>query len=96
MDSWQITNLIEMGIVAVSVILLAYSPLPRSLGKLLMHGRTPAPGGTPLPDPRLDDVMDENAMLRRQLEEVQERVEFTERMLAKVKGQGALPGPKDA
>ena len=50
------------------------------------------PGSTPVPDPRLDDLADDNLMLRRQLDEMQERVAFTERMLAQAREHPALPG----
>lgn len=96
MESFQIENMAEALMMASTIVLIAFSPIARAIGNRIMHGRMPAPGATPLPDPRVDDMLDENAMLRRQLEEVQERVEFTERMLAKVREQGALPGPKDA
>ena len=33
-----------MLIISGTMILLAFSPLPRALGKLLMHGRTPLAG----------------------------------------------------
>jgi hypothetical protein len=59
-----------------------------------MHGRVPAPGSAPLPDPRLDDVLDDNAVLRRQLDELSERLEFTERMLAQAKERGQLNAPR--
>ena len=96
MESFQIENTIEALLMAGTIVFLAFSPIARAIGNRIMHGRLPSPGATPLPDPRIDDVLDENAMLRRQLEEVQERVEFTERMLSKVREQGVLPGPKDA
>jgi hypothetical protein len=76
------------------VVGIAYSPLFRAFGTRIMHGRTPAPGSTPLPDPRLDDLLDDNAMLRRQLDEFAERLEFTERMLAQAKEKGLLNAPR--
>ena len=75
-----------------TTIFLAFSPIARAIGNRIMHGKIPPPGATPLPDPRLDDLLDENAMLRRQLDEVQERVTFAERMLAQQQGaRSALP-----
>ena len=94
MEPYQVQNIIEMLIVSGTVILLAFSPLPRALGKLLMHGRTPLPGSLPPADPRLDDLADDNAMLRRQLEEMQERLQFAERMLAQGRDKQALPGAR--
>jgi len=81
-------------IVGATFIGIAYSPLFRAFGNRIMHGRTPAPGSAPLPDPRLDDVLDDNAMLRRQLDELSERLEFTERMLAQAKDRGLLNAPR--
>lgn len=95
MESQQIENILTALIMGGTFVFIAFSPIARAIGHRIMHGRIPAPGTTPLPDPRVDDVLDDNAMLRRQLEEVQERMEFTERMLAKVRDQGALPAPKD-
>ena len=98
LEGYQITELLTTLMISFSVVLLAYSPFPRSIGQAiaqrLMHGKTPAPGSTPLPDPRLDDLLDDNTILRRQLEEMQERVEFTERMLAQAKDRGMLGAPK--
>jgi len=81
-------------IVGGTFIGIAYSPLFRAFGNRIMHGRVPAPGTTPLPDPRLDDLMDDNTMLRRQLDELSERLEFTERMLAQAKERGQLGVPR--
>jgi len=39
-------------------------------------------------------VLDDNAMLRRQLDELSERLEFTERMLAQAKDRGLLNAPR--
>lgn len=76
------------------VVGIAYSPLFRAFGNRIMHGRMPVPGATPLPDPRMDDLMDDNTMLRRQLDELSERLEFTERMLAQAKERGLLNAPR--
>jgi len=90
-DPHDVKELLEMLIISGTMIMLAFSPLPRALGRLLMHGRTPPPGSA-LADPRLDDLADDNLMLRRQLDEMQERVAFTERMLAQAREHSALPG----
>ena len=81
-------------IVGGTMIGIAYSPLFRAFGNRIMHGRTPVPGSTPLPDPRLDDLLDDNTLLRRQLDEMSERLEFTERMLAQAKEKGLLNAPR--
>jgi hypothetical protein len=89
-----IQNVLTALIVGGTLIGIAYSPLFRAFGNRIMHGRTAAPGSTPFPDPRLDEVLDDNAMLRRQLDELTERLEFTERMLAQAKDKGLLNAPR--
>jgi hypothetical protein len=99
LEGYQITELLTTLIISASVVLLAYSPLPRhigqAIGQRLVHGKTAAPGSVPT-DPRLDDVLEDNAMLRRQLEEVQDRVEFAERMLAQARERGQLGAGKES
>ena len=94
MEPYQIENVIEAVIVGSTIIFIAFSPIARAIANRIMHGRMPAPGSTPLPDPRMDDLLDENAMLRRQLDEVQERVTFAERMIAQQRDKTALPGAR--
>jgi hypothetical protein len=89
-----IQNVLTGLIVGGTLLGIAYSPLFRAFGNRIMHGRTPAPGSAPLNDPRLDEVLDDNTMLRRQLDEMAERLEFTERMLAQVKERGLLGLPR--
>jgi len=91
-----IEHVLTSFIVGATLLGIAYSPLFRAFGNRIMHGRTPVPGSTPLPDPRLDDLMDDNAMLRRHLDELSERLEFTERMLAQAKEKGLLNAPRGA
>ena len=94
MPGLNITDVLEMLIAGATIVLVAYSPLVRALGNRLMHGRT-LPPGTAAPDASVDAVLDDNAMLRRQLEELQERVTFTERLLAQhQKASSALPGAR--
>ncbi len=93
LESYQITELLTTMMIVCGVGLLAYSPLPRALGQAiahrLMHGKSAgiAEGTT---DPRVDAMADEVAMLRRQLEETQDRLDFTERMLAQAQQKSAL------
>ena len=94
MQDFMVRDVLEGLIVGVTVIMIAYSPVMRALGNRIMHGRMPAPGSTPLPDPRVEDLIDDNAVLRRQVEEMQERVDFAERMLAQAKDRGLLGAPK--
>ena len=94
MQDFMVRDVLEGLIMGVTVIMIAYSPVMRALGTRIMHGRMPAPGSTPLPDPRVEDLIDDSAVLRRQVEEMQERVDFAERMLAQVKERGLLAAPK--
>jgi hypothetical protein len=80
-------------IVGATMIAIAYSPLFRALGNRLMHGKTPVAGSL-VEDPRVDELAEDNAMLRRQLAEMEERLEFAERLLAQVKDRVALGAPK--
>jgi hypothetical protein len=93
-QDFMVRDVLEGLTFALTVIFVAYSPVMRALGNRIMHGRMPAPGSTPLPDPRVDDVIEDNAILRRQLDEMQERVDFAERMLAQAKDRGLLGAPK--
>ena len=93
MQDFMIRDVLEGITVAVTMIFIAYSPVMRALGNRIMHGRMPPPG-EPVADPRVDELLDDNAMLRRQLDEMQERVAFAERMLAQQKAPNALPGAR--
>ena len=93
MQDFMIRDVLEGVTVALTVIFVAYSPVMRALGNRIMHGRT-LPPGTPVADPRVDELLDDNAMLRRQLDEMQERVAFAERMLAQSRTGSALPGER--
>jgi hypothetical protein len=93
MEGYQIENVITALIVGLTFVGVAFSPVFRALGHRIMHGRLPAPEST-LADPRLDDLADENAMLRRQLNEMEERLGFAERLIAQAKDRPAVgPGP---
>ncbi len=76
-------------IVGLTFVGLAFSPPARALGNRIMHGRMPTPGGGG-EDPRVDDLMDELATTRRQMDELQERVDFAERLLAQARERGLL------
>ena len=76
-------------IVGLTFVGIAFSPLARALGNRIMHGRIPAPGGGG-EDPRVDDLTDELAATRRHLDELQERVDFAERLLAQAREKGML------
>jgi hypothetical protein len=93
LESHQIADIFEMLIIGGTFVLLAYSPLPRLLAQAfshrIMHGKTPREGGE-LPLGRVDDLSGEVSALRRALEETQERLDFTERMLAQQRERGML------
>jgi hypothetical protein len=95
LESYQITELLTTVIIGGVLVLLAYSPLPRSLGQAiahrLMHGKEPR-DAPPVTDARLEAMADEMEMLRRQLDETQGRLDFAERMLTQARERGAL-GP---
>jgi len=81
-----VEHLVQAVIVGAVFIGLAYSPLPRAIGHRIIHGKARSNET----DPRVDDLLEDNAMLRRQIEEVQERVEFAERMLAQAQARGLV------
>jgi hypothetical protein len=81
-------------IVGGTFVGIAYSPLFRAMGNRLMHGKV-LPEGSVVEDPRVDDLAEDNVMLRRQLGEMEERLEFAERMLAQVKERAALGTGKE-
>ncbi len=66
-----------------TAVLLAFSPIGRALADRLRH-RDGQPGLDPA-------VHDELARLREDVTELQERLEFTERMLAQRSEPGRLP-----
>jgi hypothetical protein len=92
MEGYQIENVITALIVGLTIVGVSFSPLFRALGKRIMHGRVPTPEGTAPPDPRFDDLLDENTVLRRRLAEMEERLDFAERLLAQAKERPAV-GP---
>ncbi len=67
-----------------TAVLLAFSPIGRALADRIRHR-----DGLPGPDPA---VHEELARLRDDVAELQERLEFTERMLAQRNEPGRLPG----
>ncbi len=92
MQDFMIQNVLEGLITAAAIVLVAYSPVFRALGNRIMHGKTP-PAGIPMTvdTERVDQLSGEVAALRNQLYETQERLDFTERMLAQAREKGALP-----
>lgn len=93
----QLGELLMFMVFGATVSVIAFSPLPRALGEALkhrlMHGRTPK--AAEQQEGRVDDLSGEVAALRQALYETQERLDFTERMLAQQRERGALgPGPE--
>lgn len=84
-----VEHIVTAFIIGATFVGLAYSPVFKAIGHRIMHGKAQAAGQD---DPRVDDLIEDNAMLRRQMEEVQERVEFAERMLAQAQAREKLPG----
>jgi len=78
-------------IIGATIVGLAFSPLPRAFAHRIMHGRK---GEQPAEDPRVDELLEDNAMLRRQIEELEGRMEFTERVIARQQ-KSALPGNRE-
>jgi len=81
-------------LVLIGFGVVAYSPIARAIGKRILHGRIPAPGAHAAYDDRMDQISGEMAAMRQHLDETLDRLEFTERMLARTMDQGALPGPR--
>jgi hypothetical protein len=71
-----------------TLIMMAFSPIGRALADRIRHGVT---GGRPDPG-----VQEELARLRDDVVELQERVDFTERMLARPDAVARLPGRGEA
>lgn len=61
-----------------TLIVLSFSPVGKAFADRLRHGAQPLPA--PEPDPAVYDELDR---LRLEVNELHERVEFTERLLAK-------------
>lgn len=63
-----------------AVVAIAFSPIGRALADRLRHGKVPPESSGPAVDPALYEELDQ---LRAEMTELQERVDFTERLLAK-------------
>lgn len=68
-----------------TLIAISFSPLGRALADRIRGGHG---GGEPQPDPV---VYEELERMRGELAELQERVDFTERLLAKARERDQLP-----
>ena len=76
-------------ITGVVILGVAFSPLFRAMGNRIMHGKEPKTL-PPADDARVDDLSAEVAALREQLEATQDRLDFTERLLAQARERGQL------
>ena len=94
-EAWRVWETIQMALGAVALCVVAYSPIARAIGNRILHGKVPMPGASPEAG-RLDDLSGEVAALRQALYDQQERVDFTERLLAQARERGALNAPRDA
>ena len=83
-----IRDVITSIITGVVILGVAFSPIGKALAHRLMHGK--APRQPELADPRVDDLSGEVAILREQLEAMQDRLDFTERLLAQAREKGQL------
>ena len=64
-----------------SLVGISYSPIGKALADRVRHGKTPLPA--PEVDPAVFEELDH---LRAEMNEVQERLDFAERLLAKPTG----------
>lgn len=69
-----------------TLFLLAVSPVGKALADRIRHGTQPLGAGGPDPD-----VLSELEQLRHDVSELQERVDFAERLLANKHDDGQLP-----
>jgi hypothetical protein len=72
-------------------VFVAFSPIGRAFAERL-RGRPRDPG---LDTGEVEALRDELQGVRRQLDELAERQDFTERMLARAREQGLLQAPKE-
>jgi len=68
-----------------TMFLLAVSPVGKAIADRIRHGTQPLGPG---PDP---EVLNELELLRNDVTELQERVDFAERLLSQKQGAGQLP-----
>jgi len=86
---YYIRDVLTHLITGLTILGVAFSPVGRALAHRIMHGKPPKPI-EPGADPRVDDLSGEVAALREQLEQAQERIDFTERLLAQARAKGQL------
>ena len=78
----------------LGVIGLSFSPVARALARRI-SGDTPAlEGGRRADAAEMDALRGDVGELRRELDDVQNRLDFTERMLAQARERGQLKAPE--
>ena len=90
----RLVGIVQGLIVASTIVLVAYSPIARALGNRILHGKLPHPGAG-FEEARVDQLSGEMAALRQQLEEAQERLDFTERVIAQSRDKPQLGAGRD-
>ncbi|HXM38841.1 MAG TPA: hypothetical protein VN908_09325 [Gemmatimonadales bacterium] len=73
-----------------SLFLLAISPVGRAIAERIRHGQSP-PGGAAADQEEVIEAVDQ---LRREVAELAERVDFTERLLGQQRGGDRIGGPR--
>lgn len=86
-----VQELVMFLVFGIMVVGVSFSPIARAVGNRIMHGKMPKPG-TPADSARVEDLSEEMVALSRQMDEMQDRLDFAERMLTQAKERGLL-GP---
>ena len=89
MQDFMLRDLLEGLTFAATIVLIAFSPIARAIADRIRHGRLPRPGEA-ADTGRVDELSGEMAALHHQLNDMQERVDFAERMLAQARAKGSL------
>jgi ubiquinone biosynthesis protein UbiJ len=74
----------------VGVVAVSFSPLGRAVARRLTGEGRPARD-----DAEVEVLQSDVAQLRRELDEVQNRLDFTERLLAQARERGLLSAPRE-
>jgi ABC-type phosphate transport system auxiliary subunit len=90
MDAGAIAVLIPVFALAIPIAVIVMNGLQKLWRLRFEEARYRAGAGA---TPVLDELASQVAALRQELDEVQERLDFAERLLAQQKDQGRLPGP---
>lgn len=72
--------------------MIALSPVGKALGERLRHGVVPPPRGRGASESEHEELVDSVEDLRREVAELAERVDFTERMLGQQRNVERLGG----